>query len=45
MEVNAWRPTFKLSQKKSEEDRQRVADALDNEGSPAVAQLIRSLAK
>lgn len=45
MEVNAWRPTFKLSQNKSEEDRQRVADALDNEGSPAVAQLIRSLAK
>lgn len=45
MEVKAWRPTFKLSQNKSDEDRQRVADALENEGSPGIAQLMRNLSK
>jgi transcriptional regulator len=43
MEVRAWRPTLKLSQNKPEE-RGRVADALDSHGSPALAQLMRSLA-
>ena len=45
MEVKAWRPTFKLSQNKSDEDRERVADALENEGSPGIAQLMRNLSK
>ncbi|MCB2064949.1 MAG: FMN-binding negative transcriptional regulator [Novosphingobium sp.] len=44
MEVRAWRPTLKLSQNKSEEDRLGVAEALDANGSPALAQLMRSLA-
>ena len=45
MEVKAWRPTFKLSQNKSDEDRERVADALENKGSPGIAQLMRNLSK
>lgn len=45
LEVRDWRPTFKLSQNKSAEDRERVADALEEEGSPAIAQLMRNLAE
>jgi len=44
MEVLAWRPTLKLSQNKPAEDRARIADALETSGSPAIAQLMRSLA-
>lgn len=44
MEVQAWRPTFKLSQNKPTEERARVAEGLDAEGSPAIAQLMRTLA-
>ena len=44
MEVQAWRPTFKLSQNKDAETRSSVADALEASGSPALAQLMRSLA-
>ena len=44
MEVRAWRPTFKLSQNKPAEDRAAVAEALDGQGSPALAALMRSLA-
>lgn len=43
MELLAWRPTFKLSQNKPPEELHRLADALEAEGSPAVAQLMRSL--
>jgi transcriptional regulator len=43
MEVRAWRPTLKLSQNKPDE-RDRAADALEAHGSPALAQLMRSLA-
>ncbi|MGZ3269465.1 MAG: FMN-binding negative transcriptional regulator [Croceibacterium sp.] len=43
MEVRAWRPTFKLSQNKSAEDRAAIAEALEVEGSPALATLIRKL--
>ncbi len=43
MEISAWRPTLKLSQNKSKEDRQGVAEALEASGSPALAQLMRSL--
>ena len=35
MEVRAWRPTFKLSQNKTAEDRAAVAEALEAQGSPA----------
>ena len=44
LEVQAWRPTFKLSQNKSAEDRAAVADALEAQGSPALATLMRKLA-
>ena len=43
MEVQAWRPTFKLSQNKSADERARVADGLEAEGSAAIAQLMRTL--
>jgi transcriptional regulator len=44
LEVQAWRPTFKLSQNKSAEERARVADGLERQGSPAIAELMRGLA-
>ena len=43
MEIAAWRPTFKLSQNKPADERARVAAGLEAEGSPAVAQLMRTL--
>lgn len=45
MEIQAWRPTFKLSQNKSADDRARVAIALEAEGSPAIAELMRRLVR
>jgi transcriptional regulator len=44
MEVQAWRPTFKLSQNKPAEERARVAEGLESQGSRAIAQLMRTLA-
>lgn len=41
MEVKAWRPTLKLSQNKSEAERLRVADELDQLGKKALAHLMR----
>lgn len=43
MEVLAWRPTLKLSQKKSAEERAAIAAGLEIAGSPALAQLMRTL--
>ena len=43
MEVKAWRPTLKLSQNKPAEDRKRIADSLEGQGSLALAQLMRTL--
>lgn len=45
LEVRAWRPTFKLSQNKPPEERLRVADALEAQGSPAIAALMRRFAE
>lgn len=45
LEVKAWRPTFKLSQNKSAEDRASVIAALESRGSPALAALMRTLAQ
>ncbi len=45
MEILAWRPTFKLSQNKPAEERERVAAGLEAEGSSAMAQLMRNLAR
>ena len=42
--IEQRRMTTKLSQNKSEEDRARIADALENEGSPGVAAFMRGLA-
>ena len=44
LEIQAWRPTLKLSQNKSAEDRARIVEGLEQAGSPALAQLIRTLA-
>ena len=44
MEVQAWRPTLKLSQNKPVEERHRIADGLAASGSLALAQLMRTLA-
>lgn len=44
LEVQAWRETLKLSQNKAAPDRARLAAALDAEGSPAIAAMMRSLA-
>ena len=43
LEVLAWRPTIKLSQKKSPEERAAIAAGLEATGSPALAQLMRTL--
>ena len=44
LEVQAWRPTFKLSQNKPAEERARLADGLEAQGSRALAELMRTLA-
>ena len=44
MEVRAWRPTFKLSQNKPAAERARIADALEANGSVAIAALMRRFA-
>lgn len=43
LEVLAWRPTLKLSQKKSPEERAAIAEGLEQAGHGALARLIRSL--
>jgi len=45
LEVRAWRPTFKLSQNKPPEERHRVAEALEANGSPGLAALMRRFAE
>jgi len=45
LEVQAWRPTLKLSQKKSPEERAAIAAGLEAAGSAALAQLMRMLGK
>jgi transcriptional regulator len=45
MEVKAWRPTFKLSQNKSDAERLRVADELDKLGKKALAHFVREWVK
>lgn len=44
LEVLAWRPTIKLSQKKSPGERATIAAGLEAAGSPALAQLMRTIA-
>ena len=45
MEVMAWRPTFKLSQNKTEAERLRVADELEAQGKKAIAHFMREWVK
>jgi transcriptional regulator len=45
VEIQAWRETLKLSQNKDASERERVAAGLEGEGSPAIAQLMRTLTK
>lgn len=42
MQIEAWRPTVKLSQKKTPEERARIAEGLEAAGTPALAHLVRS---
>jgi transcriptional regulator len=44
MDVTLWRPTFKLSQNKPADERERVADALAAQGNAEIAQLMRAAA-
>lgn len=43
MEVQAWRPTIKLSQNKPAAVRAAIAAGLEQSGTPALAQLMRTL--
>jgi len=43
MRITAWRPTIKLSQNKSPEERSRVIDGIEAGGHGALAQLMRHL--
>lgn len=43
MEVQAWRPTIKLSQKKSPDERAVIAGGLEASGNAAIAHLMRTL--
>lgn len=43
MPIQAWRPTFKLGQNKSPQERESVAAALETRGHGALAQLMRHL--
>lgn len=43
LQVTQWRGTAKLSQNKGDDVRLRTADALEAEGKPALAQLMRTL--
>ena len=44
MEVQAWRPTVKLSQKKSASERETIAAGQEAQGNGAIATLMRGLA-
>jgi transcriptional regulator len=45
LEIQAWRPTFKLGQKDTAADRDGAIAGLEAQGSPAIAQLMRDLAR
>ncbi len=44
LEVQAWRPTLKLSQNKPAAERARIADGLEAAGHAALAHLVRNVA-
>lgn len=45
MEIRAWRPTFKLSQNKPVEERDRVIEELEKSGQKAIAHMMRALVR
>jgi len=45
MQVEDWRPTFKLSQKKSEPERSRIAQGVEDQGNAALSQWMREIAQ
>ncbi|PEQ13934.1 negative transcriptional regulator [Novosphingobium sp. PC22D] len=44
LEVSAWRPTFKLSQTSSADERERIALGLEDQGAMGMASLMREIA-
>ncbi|WP_375289566.1 FMN-binding negative transcriptional regulator [Qipengyuania sp.] len=44
MEILAWRPTLKMSQKRTARERETIARGLEQSGSTALAHLMRTLA-
>lgn len=44
MRVEEWRPTFKLSQKKTPTERARIAEGVERQGNPALARWMREIA-
>ncbi len=45
MQVEEWRPTFKLSQKKGADERSRIAEGVEAAGNPALARYMREFAQ
>ena len=43
IDIAVWRPTLKLSQKRTAQERERIAAGLDQSGSARLAQFMRSL--
>lgn len=43
LRIDTWRPTFKLSQNKPADERERLAEGLDAQGAGTMAELIRAL--
>jgi transcriptional regulator len=43
IEITAWRETFKLSQNKPADERNRVIEGLESQGAAGVAALMRGL--
>ncbi len=44
MEIQTWRPTIKMSQKKTAKEREQIAAGLSEAGSPALAEFMERLA-
>jgi len=43
LQIEAWRPTAKLSQKKNERERARIANGLEESGAASLAHLVRNM--
>ena len=45
LEIQTWRPTLKMSQKRNLAERERIAEGLDHAGRPALARMMREAAQ